>query len=453
MPSAQNNFEKLPVKQAVLKQIIPALVSQMIVLIYHLADTYFVGLLNEPRQVAAVTIVGPVFLLLTAISNLFGVGGASAVSRALGRKEPDTAKQISSVTFWCGLAIGLLACMAFPLCSTSILKIAGATDETFSHARDYANWVITYGGVFTVITLLMVSLVRSEGMAAIASFGVSLGGFLNLILDPLFILPRFLNMGAAGAGLATAISNFVSAGYFLFMIWKNRRQTALAFSPSLLKYTRRHIIEILSIGFPSAIQYFLTVVAVTAQAYFVSRYSTEAIAAWGIVKKLDQLPLYFSIGVAQGLLPLLAYNHASGNLRRRHESFVFGCAISVGFSLLCLICYEIFAPQLGRIFIENATTVQYAASFLRRMVIAMPMMAVSYPMIIQFQAMGKPRESLICSILRKGVLDIPFLFLFDWIRPLYGCIWVQPAVDGIALCAVVFFYWRILHHEKKTQLA
>ncbi|MBR4370744.1 MAG: hypothetical protein IKS92_06825, partial [Victivallales bacterium] len=166
MPSAQNNFEKLPVKQAVLKQIIPALVSQMIVLIYHLADTYFVGLLNEPRQVAAVTIVGPVFLLLTAISNLFGVGGASAVSRALGRKEPDTAKQISSVTFWCGLAIGLLACLAFPLCSTSILKIAGATDETFSHARDYANWVITYGGVFTVITLLMVSLVRSEGMAA-----------------------------------------------------------------------------------------------------------------------------------------------------------------------------------------------------------------------------------------------------------------------------------------------
>ena len=113
MPSAQNNFEKLPVKQAVLKQIIPALVSQMIVLIYHLADTYFVGLLNEPRQVAAVTIVGPVFLLLTAISNLFGVGGASAVSRALGRKEPDTAKQISSVTFWCGLAIGLWPALPF----------------------------------------------------------------------------------------------------------------------------------------------------------------------------------------------------------------------------------------------------------------------------------------------------------------------------------------------------
>ena len=87
------------------------------------------------------------------------------------------------------------------------------------------------------------------------------------------------------------------------------------------------------------------------------------------------------------------------------------------------------------------------------MVVAMPMMAVSYPMIIQFQAMGKPRESLICSILRKGVLDIPFLFLFDWIKPLYGCMWVQPAVDGIALCAVIFFYWRILHHEKKARIA
>ncbi|MBP5672102.1 MAG: MATE family efflux transporter [Victivallales bacterium] len=453
MALAQNNFENLPVRQAVLKQIIPALVSQMIVLIYHLADTYFVGLLNDPKQVAAVTIVGPIFLLLTAISNLFGVGGASAVARALGRKEPDTARQISSVTFWGGIAIGILACLAFPLCETPILKVAGATSETYDFARDYANWVITCGGIFTVITLLMVSLIRAEGMAAVASFGISLGGILNLILDPIFILPQFLNMGAAGAGAATAISNAISAGYFLVHLWRNRHKTALSLSPNLLKCTSKHIYEILSIGFPSAIQYFLTVVAVTAQAYFVSRYSTEAIAAWGIVKKLDQLPLYFSIGVAQGLLPLLAYNHASGNVKRRHDSFVFGCAISVGFSFLCLVCYELFALQLGRIFIENPTTVQYAASFLRRMVTAMPMMAVSYPMIIQFQAMGKPRESLICSILRKGVLDIPLLFLFDWIRPLYGCIWVQPAVDAIALCAVLFFYWRILESETKSNIA
>lgn len=189
-------------------------------------------------------------------------------------------------------------------------------------------------------------------------------------------------------------------------------------------------------------QYALTVVSIAAISKFVSGYATEAVAALGIVKKLDQLPLYFSIGVANGLLPFLAYNYASGNQKRRHDAFLFGCGISLGFSLLCVGVYECFAPYLTGLFISDPLTVSYSAAFLRIMVVAMPMMSLCYPMIIQFQAVGNVKASLICSILRKGVLDIPLLFLLDRLVPLYGCMAVQPVVDTISLIAAIYFYRR-----------
>lgn len=169
----------------------------------------------------------------------------------------------------------------------------------------------------------------------------------------------------------------------------------------------------------------------------------------GIVKKLDQLPLYFSIGTANGLLPLLGYNYAAGNQARRRKAFRFGCVISLSFALICLVVFEIFAPALSGLFINDPATLRYSAGFLRRMVTAMPMMAVCYPMIIQFQAMGKFKESLICFILRKGVLDIPLLFLMNELLGLYGCMWVQPIVDTISLIAAAGFYRKIGRKEER----
>ena len=196
---------------------------------------------------------------------------------------------------------------------------------------------------------------------------------------------------------------------------------------------RNYIGRILRIGLPSALQFLLTIVAVAASTRFVSLYSTEAVAAFGIEKRLDQLPLFFSIGIASGLLPMLAYNYASGNHERRKAAFRFGSGLAVAFALFSLVLYEIAAPQLSRIFIEDAETVRLAAAFLRIQIIAQPLVAVNYPMIIQFQAMGQVKEAMICSILRKGVLDIPLLFIMNALIPLYGILCVQIIVDLISL--------------------
>ena len=450
MSSLQNRteiFENTPIKKAVLVQIVPAIASQMIALLYNLADTYVVGLINDPVQTAAITVVSPCFVMLTAISNLFGVGGASAIARALGKKEPDRARQIASVSFWGGLVMGILFALLFWLLERPILTLCGAREETFAVVMAYAKWVVVIGGPWTVLNTLLANLVRAEGSARRAFVGVSLGGVLNIALDPLFVLPRFLGWGAAGAGIATAISNMAATVYFLCGIFRRRQDTVLSVAPGHLRHTRAHLGGILVIGFPSALQYALTVVAVAAQAKFVSAYPTEAVAALGIVKKIDQLPLYFSIGVANGLLPLLAYNHAAGNTARRSQAFRFGTLTAVSFSLCCLILFEIFAEPLVGLFIKNPQTVAYGASFLRLMVTAMPMMSVCYPMIVQFQAMGKAGESLICSALRKGVLDIPLLFIMDALLPLYGCMLVQPTVDSISLIVALLLYRRIRKGE------
>lgn len=441
-------FESMPVRKAVGMQVVPAIVSQMIALIYNLADTYFVGMLNQPHQTAAITVVYPAFVMLTAISNLFGVGGASALARSLGTRRTEDAKNIASLSFWGGLCSSIVFSTLFFLLAGPILTLCGATPEIYDTAFGYALWVVVAGGPPTILNTLLANLVRAQGSAAAAAAGVSMGGILNILLDPLFVLPQFLGLGAVGAGMATALSNLAAAIFFLLYIFFQRSHSAVNINPARLRRSFGYIKTVLLIGFPSALQYALTVVAVAAQSRFVSQYTTEAMAALGIVKKMDQLPLYFSIGVSNGLLPLLAYNYSSGNQRRRKDAFRLGCGISLAFSALCLILYEFFAAPISGLFISDPETIRLSAGFLRRMVTAMPMMSVCYPMIIQFQAMGKFKESLVCSVLRKGVLDIPLLFLMNASLGLFGCMWVQPIVDSVSLAAACVFCRKLKRAEK-----
>ena len=436
-------FERMPVGQAVRRQIIPSIASQMVILLYNLADTYFVGLLNDAAQTAAVSLAYSVTLLMTALANLFAVGGAGRIAQLLGRRDRDGAREVCAVSFWFALLASAAFCVLFTLLSSPILRLCGATDETYALACGYSRWVISVGGTFSILNTVLANLIRADGSAFAASMGVSAGGIINMLLDPLFVLPRFLGMGAEGAGLATAISNAAGMLILLGIIAARRRVGVVALRPDDLRATRRHIGRILRIGLPSAVQFLLTLVAVGALTKFMSLYDTAAVAALGIVKKLDMLPLYFSIGVANGLLPLLAYNYSAENHERRHRIFLCGCAVAVGFSVVCVAGYEVFAPALVRIFIGDAQTIAYGTKLLRIMVLAMPMMSVCYPMITQFQAMGRMRESLICSILRKGSLDIPLLFVLNALFPLYGCAAVQPIVDCICMIVAIYFYKKL----------
>ncbi len=438
-------FEHKPVIRAVFSQSMPAIIAQLIALLYNWADTFFLARLNQPELVAAAMIALPLYLMLTAIGNLPGVGGGSMLSHYLGKHNPDGASSVASLTIWMGLILALLCAVIYPLVDEPLLRLIGADEQTLAPAREYTFWVITIGSVPIIMNLVLANLVRAEGMARQASIAISAGGILNCVLDPILMLPEMGNMGITGAAVATALSNMLSAVWLTAIIHSRRKSGVITAAPHLLRSAKMYFSKIIQVGFPSSLQYLLTVVAVAALTHFVSRYATEATAALGVVKRLDYLPLYFSIGLSQGILPLLAYNHAANNMQRRNQVFRCGIMLSLGFAIVCFVVYELWAEPLALFFTQEPTTVNYITQFLRIQVVAMPFMAICYPAITYFQAMQRTREALVCSILRKGVLDIPLLFLMNGWMGLYGCMWVQPIVDFTSMLFAVYFLWRIYH--------
>lgn len=438
-------FEHKPVIRAVFSQSMPAIIAQLIALLYNWADTFFLARLNQPELVAAAMIALPLYLMLTAIGNLPGVGGGSMLSHYLGKHNPDGASSVASLTIWMGLILALLCAVIYPLVDEPLLRLIGADEQTLAPAREYTFWVITIGSVPIIMNLVLANLVRAEGLARQASIAISAGGILNCILDPILMLPEMGNMGITGAAVATALSNMLSAVWLTAIIRSRRKSGVITAAPHLLRSAKMYFSKIIQVGFPSSLQYLLTVVAVAALTHFVSRYATEATAALGVVKRLDYLPLYFSIGLSQGILPLLAYNHAANNMQRRNQVFRCGIMLSLGFAIVCFVVYELWAEPLALFFTQEPTTVDYITQFLRIQVVAMPFMAICYPAITYFQAMQRTREALVCSILRKGVLDIPLLFLMNGWMGLYGCMWVQPIVDFTSMLFAVYFLWRIYH--------
>ena len=165
VPERARVFESEPIKRAVLRQVIPAVASQLIALIYSLADTWFTGLLGDPRQTAAITVVYPSFVMLTAVSNLAGVGGAAALARALGAKKPRDAERIASVSIWTGAALAALFVTVFTLLRRPVLSLCGAFEGIMPFAEGYAAYAVTAGGVFTVLSNVLASLIRAEGCA------------------------------------------------------------------------------------------------------------------------------------------------------------------------------------------------------------------------------------------------------------------------------------------------
>ena len=433
-----------PIGPLMLRLAAPAVAAQLINVLYNIVDRIYIGHIAVVGKTAltGVGVTFPILTLISAFSAFAGMGGAPLASIRLGAGDRKGAEAILGSAVSMLVTMALVLTVGFSLFQRPLLLAFGASAATIGYATDYLT-IYLLGPIFVQLSLGADKGVQAQGKAMPAMCSVLIGAVLNILLDPLFVLPQFLGLGAVGAGMATALSNGAAVACFAVYLVRRRGATYLNLLPANLRYAAQYLRPILAIGFPSALQYALTVVATAAQADFVSQYPTEAVAALGIVKKLDQLPLYFSIGVSNGLLPLLAYNHAAGNHRRRAQAFRIGSLMSFGCAVLCLVCYEAFATPLVSLFIADAATVRYGAVFLRCMVTAMPMMALCYPMIIQFQAMGRARESLVCSILRKGVLDIPLLYLMDALFPLYGCMWVQPIVDAISLAAALWFYRAI----------
>ena len=436
-------FERMPIPKAVMKLAVPTVLSSLVMVLYNLADTYFVGMLNNAVQNAAVTLAAPLLLAFNAVNNLFGVGSSSMMSRSLGKKDYETVYRSSAFGFYCSIFAGLLFSAAYTVFQVPLLNLLGATPETLDATIGYARWTVTFGAVPAILNVVMAYLVRAEGAAMHASIGTMSGCFLNIVLDPVFILPWGLNMGAEGAGLATFLSNCAACLYFFVLLYIKRGKTYVCVNPKMFRPQRHIVLGVFAVGVPASIQNLLNVTGMSVLNNFTSSFGSNAVAAMGIAQKINSVTVQIALGLSQGIMPLISYNYASGNIKRMKKTFFFTARIALVFLILMEIAYYAGANVWVGLFMQDQQIVEYGSRFLRGFCLGMPFLAMDFLAVGVFQACGLGKNAFLFAILRKVVLEIPALFILNALFPLYGLAYAQFSAEVVLCAAAVVVLYRL----------
>ena len=439
-------FERMSVPKALAVMAIPTVISQIIALIYNMADTWFIGMTDNPYMVAATSLVGTVYLLTAGVANLFGVGGGSLVVRLMGSKEPEEARKVASLSLVMAGGASLIfsaLCLVF---MNPLLRLLGASDMTIGYARQYLLCVVILGGLPTVLSSTMSSMLRNVGNSREAGFGVGLGGVLNMILDPIFmfvLLPD--GWEVLGAALATMTSNVISFIYFICVYRRVSGEGLLEIPRRIEKIRPESMGSIFSVGVPAAmglVLYDLTNMVINRLS---SSHGDLELSAIGIVLKVERLPQNVCIGICLGMMPLIAYNYAAKNKERMMEVFraarVAGCVVC----LISLVLYRSFASQIIHAFIDEPATVAFGTEYLRIRSFAAIFMFLSFHVVHFMQAVNQGKTSLGLAAIRQLCLNIPILIILNHIFGMIGVVWTQTVADSINVVAS----YLIFNHVRK----
>lgn len=437
-------FERMPVTKAIFTLTIPMIITSIISIFYNLSDTYFVGILNDPIQNAAVTFVAPAMTLFYAVTNLFGIGGSSLMSRKLGEKDYASVEKASATALYFGLFFSLLLSAITLIFNSQMLHILGTSSETESITKQYLFWTVGVGAIPGIMNLLISFLLRAEGRSLQASIGNIAGCVLNIILDPIFILPWGLNLGAAGAGFATFISNCCSFVYFMFLLFKLKGKTYVSINPKNFTLNPEILKNIFVVGIPGVFQNILNVIGMTILNNLAGNFGTDAVASIGIVNKLNQLPIQVVFGFSQGVMPLIGYNYAAKNFPRMKS--VIGKTFKITLSCLAaIVCLNIFAGEyLVRFFMDNDSIVKIGYQFLKGSAISLPFMCIDFVVVGVSQSFGIGKCALIFSFIRKAFLEIPFLYIFSSGFGLYGLAYTSAAGEIIMAAIALVVLKKLL---------
>ena len=408
-------FERTPVTRAVLALVIPTVISQIITVIYNMADTFFIGQLDDPNQVAAASLCLPLFLLTTGIANLFGIGGASLISRSLGIGDTQKARRTSAFCIWTSAAVALIYGVGIFALRRTVLPAVGADGDTYGFCESYLFWTLTVGAVPTV-------------------------------LDPVFIFG--FHMAIAGAAVATMLSNLIATVYFVVLILLRRDKFHLTLNPRHYAVGDGIAREVLFVGLPSSIMNLMGIFSNITLNKLLVNYSNAAVAGIGIAKKIDMLAFAIANGLSQGVIPLIGYNYSAKNIRRMRDAVKVTLLLSLAVTTVGAIALFTGAGPLVRAFINDAETVRYGSMFQRIICITGPFTAVTTVIISIFQSVGKKGKPLILSMLRKGGLDVPFMFLLDHLGGAGAIAWATPIADcGAMLASILLFIplWKSMN--------
>ena len=434
-------FRDMPAAKALWTFAMPSIATMLVLLLYNLADTYFLGRVGNPYMVAATSLVLPVYNVTIAFANLFGAGGGTLIARLMGRHDPEEAKKVSGFSVVMSVIVSVIFALIMYVFEDPILYFLGASGNTILYARQYTFWVLIIGALPSVLLHSMSNLAKNAGLSKEAGIGNVFSTVMNIILDPVFmfvILPE--GMEVVGAAVATLISCIFNALYFIAIFRINRSRSVLRMLPTGGLPRKDSILSIFSVGIPAALSMFLYDLTNIVINKLAAGHGDIPLAAIGIVLKAERLPLNICVGLCMGMVPLVGYSYAAGNYKRMKEihrtTQLHGCIISV----ICIVLYEIFAGVIMNVFISDAETVVLGTAYLRVRCLATILMFACFNYTNFFQGVGMGKQALVLSVVRQLVFNIPILLILNSVLGMTGVIWTQFIADGCTAVVSIFVY-------------
>lgn len=432
-------FEKTSVPKAYMKLALPVVLSMMVSLVYNMVDTYFIALTGVQELVAGVSLVIPIFTMMIAFGDIFGLGGSSVISRLFGEKREADAKRASAFCVWASVLFGVFVTVILLLFRSQILGILGADETTWQYAGDYYTWIVL-GAVFIIFGLVPSNILRTEGLATQAMTGSILGSIVNIILDPVFIFG--LKQGAAGAAIATVLGNVIADIYYVYAIRKKAKRLSVALTD--VKIPGVMIRDIFTIGIPASITNLMQSFMVMMTNHFLLSYGTDKIAAMGIALKANMITTLILVGFAFGGQPLIGYNYGSGNQKRLKEILKFSYLFEMGLGLVFTVIMSAFAPMIISIFMNDPEIVNNGAMMLRFQQLGMTFMAVTLVSTCVCQSVGNALGAFTLSLSRQGVLYVIALLILSRIFGYTGVLVSQACADVVTAVIAVGIVRKIL---------
>ena len=439
-------FETMPIPKAVAKNSIPAIMSMLLVFVYNVADTFFIGQTGDELQVAAVTLSMPVFTLFIGAGVLLGVGSTSVISRSLGEGREGYAKKVSSFAFYASIVFGLLLMILFWTFMPTVLNIIGVSADTVDFTRSYLGYLVV-GAPFIILSQTFSNIIRAEGKSSLAMRGMMLGSVINIILDPIFILT--FNMGVTGAAIATVIGNLFSTIYFIVYLVSGR--SILSIRLKDFQMSDGIMFGVLAIGIPASLNNLMLSIANIFMNNFLSIYGDIQLAAMGVAIRANMILIFVQIGLGQGIQPLIGYSYGAKNFDRLKGIIKFASLMAIIVGSILTLFYWIFADTIVQSFIDNDQVIMYGTQMLRALIISGPIVGIMFVFINTLQGLGEVIPSLILSISRHGLVFIPLIYLLNYTAGLNGLIYTQPVTDILTSIISVVIYWFVIRGVMKNK--
>ena len=443
-------FEGKNISSTIVKLGVPAMLGQLATLIYNLADTYFVSLTKSADQIAAVTLCVPVLLIIMSVACVFGMGVSSVIARQLGEgKKEDSAKCLNFCLYSIALS-GVLVLAAGLLVLKPAAYVIGADEGNLGYTCDYLKWIFV-GAPFIMLSNGLTHSLRAVGLIKESTVGIAVGNGVNIVLDWLFIV--IFHMGTAGAALATSIGFLCATVYYIGCLAREERSgnELVTLSPGSFRPTKGMVRNVVVIGIPGALITVMMSVSNIVLNNYIGIYGSDAVASYGIAYKIDMFPIMLSVGLSQGVAPLLGFYYGAGRGKRLEQamriSMVYGMILGGVFTVL----FMVFSRGFASIFLYEEVLISQTAGFLRLLCFHAPLLGIINMVISYFQALGRAASSLAITVLRNVVLFIPGVMVLNYLWKLNGVILTQLVVEGV-LTVICLMMYRISSPGKLVSL-